>query len=325
MIILLQFYKMQSPQLAPSLEPEPPYYARPRPEQVDICYRAACKGDLDTLKEQAWQLLHNPEAAFVEQPHPAWLYHSLAEAIRQQNIGMVQFLLDENVANGDLPVEVAVRSRAFKVLEVFLQRGWDINQPMGRNEPSVLRYYFQFLTVSTFTYTFSIPLCTSDKEMVMWLLDHGANPNSRCDWDYTPTSYAMLAAPLETIDALFERGANPLCGQLLHYAVLRDTSDALEVVCKIVEKGASINEIKYETELQTYIERKPFGLGTPLHRAAEFGKKDVVEYLLKMGADSLKLDSKGRTPRYWAEKEGFTDVARVLEEAEHKQANINSM
>ena len=140
MIILLQFYKMQSPQLAPSLEPEPPYYARPRPEQVDICYRAACKGDLDTLKEQAWQLLHNPEAAFVEQPHPAWLYRSLAEAIRQQNIEMVQFLLDENVANnGDLPVEVAVRSRAFKVLELFLQRGWDINQPMSRDEPPVLR------------------------------------------------------------------------------------------------------------------------------------------------------------------------------------------
>ncbi|RMZ72652.1 Ankyrin repeat [Pyrenophora seminiperda CCB06] len=136
----------------------------------------------------------------------------------------------------------------------------------------------------------------------------------------------MLAAPLETIDALFERGASPLCGQLLHYAVLRETSDALEVVCKIVEKGASsINEIKYETELKTYTERKLFGLGTPLHRAAEFGKKDIVEYLLKMGADSLKLDSKGRTPRYWAEKKGFTDVARVLEEAERKQAKVGPM
>jgi ankyrin repeat protein len=316
---------MQSPHLPPSLGPEPPYYARPRPEQVDICYRAACEGDLDTLKKQASQLLNNPEAASVEQPHPAWLCDSLAEAIRRQDIEMVQFLLDMNVANGDLPVEVAVRSRAFKVLDLFLQRGWDINQPMGRNEPSVLRYNCQSLIVSTFTYTFSIPLCTSDKEMVMWLLEHGANPNSRCDWDFTPTSYAMLAAPLETIDALFERGANPLCGQLLHHAVLRDASDALQVVRKIVEKGASVNEIKYKKELKTYNERKPYGLGTPLHRAAEFGKKDVVEYLLEMGADSLMLDSRGRTPRYWAEKEGFTDVARVLEEAERKQTEMNPM
>ena len=159
----------------------------------------------------------------------------------------------------------------------------------------------------------------------MWLLDHGANPDGRCDWDFTPISYAMLAAPLETIDALFERGANPLCGQLLHYAVLRDKPDALEVVRRIVEKGAPINEIKYENEPKTYNEREPFGLRTPLHRAAEFGKMSVVEYLLKMGADSLKLDSKGRTPRFWAEKEGFADVARVLEEAEREQANIASM
>lgn len=76
----------------------------------------------------------------AEEPHPAWLYHSLCEAIQQDNIEMVQFLLDENVASGDLPVEVAVRSQAFKVLELFLQRGWHINQPMGRNQPSVLRY-----------------------------------------------------------------------------------------------------------------------------------------------------------------------------------------
>ncbi|KAF2083965.1 ankyrin, partial [Saccharata proteae CBS 121410] len=244
-----------------------------RPEQVHICYRAAYEGDLDTVKEQAWQLLHNPEAVF------------------KQNIEIVQFLLDENVAN-DLPVEVGVRSRAFKVLELFLQRNWDINKAMGRNEPSVL----------------SIPVCTNDKDMVRWLLDHDADPNSRCDWDFTPTSYAMLVAPIEIIDALFERGVDPLCGQLLHHAVLRDRSDALDVVRKIVEKGAPINEIKYETEAKTYIERKPFSLGTPLHRAAEFGKKDVVEYLLKMGANSQKLDSKGQKPRYWAEENGFMDV-----------------
>ena len=50
---------MQSPQLPPSVESEPPYYARPRPEQVDICYRAACNGDHDTLKEQAGMLQHS--------------------------------------------------------------------------------------------------------------------------------------------------------------------------------------------------------------------------------------------------------------------------
>jgi hypothetical protein len=131
---------MQPPQPPPSFGPSPPYYVAPRPEQVENCYRAACNGDLDILKEQAWQLLHNREVPLAEEPHPAWLYRSLSEAIQQDNIEMVQFLLDENVANGDLPAEVAVRSRAFEVLELFLRLGWDINQPMGRNRPSVLRY-----------------------------------------------------------------------------------------------------------------------------------------------------------------------------------------
>lgn len=81
---------------------------------------------------------------------------------------------------------------------------------------------------------FSVPLCTLDKEMVVCLLDHGADPNSRCDGDFTSTSFAMSMAPLLTIDYLCERGANPLWGQLLPHAVPRDKPDALEVVRWIV-------------------------------------------------------------------------------------------
>lgn len=130
---------MQSP---PPLRTDLPLFSRPK--QVDLCYRAACNGDLDAVKEQVRQLLHNPEVASVEeQPPPTWLFESLTEAIGQNNVDMVQFLLDENVAQDYLPAENAVGSRAFEVLELFLRYGWDINRPTGRNEPSVLRYYYQ--------------------------------------------------------------------------------------------------------------------------------------------------------------------------------------
>ncbi|KAF2017075.1 ankyrin, partial [Aaosphaeria arxii CBS 175.79] len=265
-----------------------------RPEQVARCYQAACNNDFNGVKEQVEQLLHNRKEASAGdvEPHPAWLFSSLGEAIRQKNVEMVQYLLDENVGNGKLPVDVAVRCRAYEILELFLRYGWNINEQYGRNSPAAL----------------STPVCTADAEMVTWLLDHGADPNAQCEWDFTPTSYAMYMAPLPIIDMLFQRGASVHRGQLLHYAVIRDKPNVLQVVQQLVEKGAPANEVKYEKEPRTYWEREPFGLGTPLHRAAEFGKVEVVRYLLKVGADPLKLDSRGRTPHFWAEKNGHAEV-----------------
>ena len=152
--------------------------------------------------------------------------------------------------------------------------------------------------------------------MVTWLLNHGADPNARCCWDYTPTSQAMLSASIHLIDYLFTRGADAQRGELLQYAVLRNRSDALDVVRRAVEHGAPINKVKYEDDSEVFWERKPFGLGTPLHRAAEFGKAEIVKYLLEQGADPLKLDSRGKKPRYWADLKGFPAAESALFHAE---------
>jgi hypothetical protein len=73
--------------------------------------------------------------------------------------------------------------------------------------------------------------------------------------------------------------------------------DILDVVRRLVEQGAPINEVKYENEPEVFWERKPFGLVTPLHRAAELGELEVVKYLLEQCADPLKLDSREKVPR----------------------------
>jgi len=158
--------------------------------------------------------------------------------------------------------------------------------------------------------------------MVTWFLDHGADPNARCAWDFTPTSQAVFEAPFSLITYIFSRGADAQRGQLLQHAIHRNDPNALTIVQLLVERGAPINEVKYENEPNVYWEREPFGLGTPLHRAAELGKGDVVEYLLEQGADPLKLDSRGERPRFWAEKRGFIDIARVLLEAELTPSTI---
>jgi hypothetical protein len=115
------------------------YSGSARPNQIKLCLQAAEGGDLDGVKEQVQQLLHSPDVSFLgEQPDLGWLHNLLLAAIQRGNVDMVQYLLDEKVVtDGEFPAETAVRARAFDVLELYLGRGWDINQPNG-DEPPVL-------------------------------------------------------------------------------------------------------------------------------------------------------------------------------------------
>ena len=132
---------------------------------------------------------------------------------------------------------------------------------------------------------------------VVWFFKHGANPNARCKLDLTPTSYAVAMGTLTTLDLFLAKGADIRKGQLLHYAVLRDF-DAADAVRLLIDLGCPINEVKYENDPVSWNERMIHGLGTPLHRAAEFGRTRIVEILLKSGADTDILDSKGCTALY---------------------------
>ena len=51
---------------------------------------------------------------------------------------------------------------------------------------------------------------------------------------------------------------------------------------------------------------------TPLHEAALWGRKDLVQYLLAKGADPKVEDKYGRTPLYWAEKRGHTPIVELF-------------
>jgi ankyrin repeat protein len=171
-----------------------------------------------------------------------------------------------------------------------------------------------------------IPLSSPiDEEMAVWLLDHGADLNRTCDLDLTPMSFAMADAPLAMIGTLFSRGGNIRNGQLIHHAVLREGPDASELVRKLVEEHkAPFGEVKYEKDSESFFKRSGFGLGTALHRAAEFNKREIVEYLLSKGADPLKLDTRGKTPRFWADKRGYQGVADLLKAAEDQQQGLNN-
>lgn len=114
---------------------------------------------------------------------------------------------------------------------------------------------------------------------------------------------------MTVVDILFSKGVDPSCGSLLHWAVRREQSDALDVFCRTAEEGAPIEDRK------PYLENAPLGGGTPLHLAAKLGKTDIVRYLLDKGADACCLDSNKDSPRDLAERKGHSVVGEMLKAA----------
>jgi len=86
----------------------------------------------------------------------------------------------------------------------------------------------------------------NDWGLTNWFLDHGADPNVGCYFDYTPMSCAVKNAPMKTVKLLFERGGDIKKGQLIHHAVERGSQDVIEMLDLLLQKGAQLNERKYE-------------------------------------------------------------------------------
>lgn len=147
--------------------------------------------------------------------------------------------------------------------------------------------------------------------MTTWLLDHEADPNRQCVIDLTPLSLAVESAPISVIHLILSRGGNVQKGQLLHHAIERQ-SDTIEVLKLLIEKGAPINATVHE-DYPSWALFQFMGLGTPLHRASELGKVDVVRYLLSKGANQDIKDTKGRIPLECAQMSNHLEVIQEFE------------
>lgn len=146
--------------------------------------------------------------------------------------------------------------------------------------------------------------------MTKWFLEHGANPNTSCDVDCTPLSYAIRNACLSVIKLMLDHGGDVQKGQLLQYAVCRD--EGLEdVIALLVERGASLNATMYEDD-QTLMRFYPMSLGTALHTATEQGKANAIRLLKHLGADTEVKDANGDTALEWARKWNKAEMVRLL-------------
>lgn len=72
-------------------------------------------------------------------------WHDLQEILIAASQGdqaaVVRFMITERDCSiTPVAIEQAMKAKAFHVLEVFLEHGWDINQPIRNNLCSILRY-----------------------------------------------------------------------------------------------------------------------------------------------------------------------------------------
>ncbi|RMJ21689.1 Ankyrin repeat protein [Aspergillus sp. HF37] len=199
-------------------------------------------------------------------------------AQRNGHIRVTRHLVSHGIPIEANRVRDAIAASDYRSLSLFLDNGYDINQPKAWCTPSVLIHAFD------------------NEDLCRWLLDRGADPNARCILDVSPLSIAVREAPLAIIKLLLQRGGSIECGQLLHYAVARDEPDYLEVLDFLLNKGLSahINRVMFTNDRISYEWQKAFGIGTPLHHAADDGKLDLVDALISWGADPSVKDERGK-------------------------------
>ena len=92
----------------------------------------------------------------------------------------------------------------------------------------------------------------------------------------------------------------------------RKAPDCLQVIDFLLAEGAPINHGMYQTRLKDYFQMRAFGIGTPLHTAADLGRLDVIKHLLKRGADPLIKDARGKMAVERAAHHGHKEVTEFL-------------
>lgn len=227
---------------------------------------------------------------------------SLLWAIENQHVAIVDLLLSENVDVDHWEVFRATRIKNKAVLELLFEKAWDINKPRGWEDPPALA------------------CAVEDPDLTAWFLAHGADPNASCPMASTPLSVAVRDAPFSVVEMLLAHGGNVERGQLLHWAVGRRLDDRTTMIEFLLQKGLPINAVEYHDRPDVYLLRQDvFGIGTPLHSAANIGAEDSLRVLISHGARLDIKDSHGCLPVKCAEASGWHRAAQYLREVE-KQA-----
>ena len=171
------------------------------------------------------------------------------------------------------------------ITHLLLESGADVNLPQKHQQRNILRTPLMLAS------------STSDLELVLKLLDGGANVNDQDHNGYTAFAYA--AGNKEILAALIKNGGNINLGK---NPLLRNIRRYGREVENLLEVGVDVN--------------KPNQKGlTPLMLAVQEGDADLVRLLLNAGARATEEDEKGRTALVFAKRKQHKEIIELLQNA----------
>ena len=229
----------------------------------------------------------------AENAHPAILSFCLSEGL----------VIDPEHVNDPL-IYAACDSGSIPIFRVLLDNGMDVDNYLELGgDPLVSTCYHGNVELATF------------------LLDQGADPNS----DHSLGCYISLIwaivgdkASLDLLRLLLERGAVAKREGALIAAAEHGNLGAIELLL-----GNGDMDLEEVVEYGDYDSRKLNDQGTALYKAAAKGHGNIVDFLLKKGADAGFRDRKGRSVADVAEERGHRDIARKLRWLEAVQKRLS--
>jgi ankyrin repeat protein len=152
-------------------------------------------------------------------------------------------------------------------------------------------------------------LLTFHPEVIRYLLSKGANPNTQTNENGSSVLAGLaFVNEVECVRLLLQHGADPDRGRAesmetpLHHALAGDgASSCPELIQILIDHGADVNARTKPGILSYNFWRDARTRGeTPLHRAAAYASLEIVERLLKAGADRAIRDVNGDSALSWA-------------------------
>ena len=173
------------------------------------------------------------------------------------------------------------------------------------------------------------------RELIEYLIKNGADVKARSDGQWTPLHNQAYKGNLDGVELLLEYGADIEAKTSFGHTPLLSSIrwDRIEVTKFLIDKGANVNpttELGRTPLIISAVEGNPELARlfldndadisikdnnykrTALHFAALYGQLDIVDALVKKGANVNERDAAGKMPLDYANQYGHEKVAKLL-------------